>query len=156
MFYFVFLFSFFFFLFLFFTTYLTTHVPSWVKMATGPPYYCPSRNISRNMTGIGEGMSRAHEGTLCGVSVNIRNAKFLFLLSKRSESSTLWECVRYTGLEKGKKNPKNLLFFRRRKACVENQKRASYISAAQIAAYHVKKNWLVVVENQQTSSSSGR
>ena len=46
----------------------------WVKMATGPPYYCPSCNISHNMTGIGEGVSRAHECTLCRVCVNIRSA----------------------------------------------------------------------------------
>ena len=68
-FYFVFVFLFFF----VFITYLTTHLPSWVKMATGPPYCRPSCNISRNMTGIGEDVSRAHECTLCRVSVNIRN-----------------------------------------------------------------------------------
>ena len=41
-------------------------MPSWVP----PPYYSPSCNISRNMTGIGEGVSRAHECTLYRVSVN--------------------------------------------------------------------------------------
>ena len=69
----LFYFSLFFFCFVF-ITYLTTHVPSWVKMATGPLYYCPSCNISHNMTGIGEGVGRAHECTLCRVSVNIRKA----------------------------------------------------------------------------------
>ena len=67
---FIYLFILFFFVFI---TYLTTHVPSWVKMATGPPYCRPSCNISRNMTGIGEDVSRAHECTLCRVSINIRN-----------------------------------------------------------------------------------
>ena len=63
-----------------------------MKMASGPPYYCPSCNISRNMTGIREGVSRAHECTLCRVSVNKG------MLTSSSAFPYVWSPVHYVNL----------------------------------------------------------